>query len=62
MEWLTDELLFYGGMIIAACSLLTASIGLIILLIRKKYLNARLDMEYGKKEHSNRKRGGIWRK
>ena len=51
MRWITDELLFYGGIAVAASSSLFASVGLLILQIKRKYLNAQLDMEYGEREN-----------
>ena len=50
MEWITDELLFYGGMAIAACSLLALLLCVCIFQIKKVRLNARLDAEYGEQK------------
>lgn len=49
MDCITNEAIFYGGIIIAACSLLAALIYFFISKIRKMNLDARLDAEYGKK-------------
>lgn len=50
MDWLTNEMLFYGGMAGAAGSFVAAIIYFSISQIRKVRLNAQLDAEYGKKD------------
>lgn len=50
MDWFTDEILFYGGIVVAAGSFFTAVIYFLISQIRKVRLNARLDIEYGERE------------
>lgn len=47
---LTDEALFYGGIIITGCSLLLAIIFLCVSKIKKIRLDAQLDAEYGKRK------------
>lgn len=47
MSWLSNELLFYGGMVLAAGSLTGALGYFCISQIRLTRLQARLDMEYG---------------
>jgi len=49
MDWLTDEILFYGGIAIAAISLIAAIFYFSLSQIRRIRLNARLDAEYGEK-------------
>lgn len=49
MEWVTDEILFYGGMAAAGCILAAAIIYLCISQIGIVRLNARLDSEYGER-------------
>ena len=48
MEWLTNDMLFYGGIVITAVAILLALVILFIFTVRKINLNARLDAEYGK--------------
>ena len=50
MEWISDELLFYGGMAAAGCSLLAMILSLCMFQIKKVRLNARLDAEYGERK------------
>lgn len=50
MEWLTNEVLFYGGIAVAACSFLFAIVYFIVSHIRRIHLDSQLDREYGKKE------------
>lgn len=50
MNLLTDEALFYGGIIITGCSLLLAIIFLCVSKIKKIRLDAQLDAEYGKRK------------
>ena len=52
---LTNEILFYGGIILAGCTLLTGFIYLCISHIQKIRLDAQLDAEYGiKKKRTNK--------
>lgn len=48
MDWLTDEALYYGGMLVSACSLLLGIVYCVLPYIRKIRLNIQLDEEYGK--------------
>lgn len=48
MEWLTNEILFYGGIVAAVGSVVTAIIYFSISQIKKIRLNIQLDAEYGK--------------
>lgn len=50
MEWITDELLFYGGMAAAGCAALALILCLCISQIKKVWLSARLDIEYGERK------------
>ena len=50
VEWLTNEMLFYGGIIITIISLIIFIIYLCITQIIKIQLNAKMDIEYGEKE------------
>lgn len=50
VDWFTDEILFYGGIVVAAGSFFTAVVYFLISQIRRVRLNARLDIEYGEKE------------
>ncbi len=50
MIWLTDERLFYGGIAVAAGSLLAAIFCFFLSQIRKIRLESRLNMEYGEAE------------
>lgn len=47
MDWLTNEILFYGGLILICSSLLLAIIYFCISKIKSVKLNAQLDAEYG---------------
>lgn len=49
MDWLTNEVLFYGGLGITGVSLLLAIIYFCISKIKSVRLNAQLESEYGKK-------------
>lgn len=49
MNWLTDEALFYGGMIIFVCSLVSGIVYYFLGRLKRKRLNMQLDEEYGKK-------------
>lgn len=48
MDWLTNDIIFYGGIIFAGIALLLAITSIFIFTIKKINLNARLDAEYGK--------------
>lgn len=50
MDWLTDSVIFYGGLIISSASLLIAIAAIFVLRSRKKKLSAKLDEEYGRRE------------
>lgn len=50
MGWLTNEILFYGGIIVAGGSLIMAMIYLVVSYIRKIRIDIWLDEEYGKNE------------
>lgn len=50
MNWFTDEILFYGGIVVAAGSFFIAVVYFLISQIRGVRLNAKLDIEYGEKE------------
>ncbi|MDO4295480.1 MAG: hypothetical protein Q4D90_04895 [bacterium] len=58
--WLTNEMLLYGGIAIAAITALAALLYFCFSQIYKVRLQAKLDEEYGKKIEN---RGdGIWRR
>lgn len=48
MEWLTNEILLYGGIVAAVGSVVAAIIYFSISQIKKIRLNIQLDAEYGK--------------
>lgn len=50
MEWLTDEILYVSGLVIAGCSLVSGFLSLCILKIKKVRLDAQLTAEYGEKK------------
>lgn len=50
MEWLTDELLFYGGMAAAVSTAIISLLYFCVWKVRKAHLDARLDEEYGKRK------------
>ncbi len=50
MDWLTDEILFYGGAITGGCAIILGGIYFCISRIKLARLNAQLDSEYGKRE------------
>ena len=52
MEWLSNEVLFYGGLGLAVCSALAAFIFFCLFRIGSVRLNAKLDAEYGEKKKS----------
>lgn len=45
---ITNEMMFYGGMIVAAASVLGMIIYLLLARVKKLKLEIRLDQEYGK--------------
>ena len=47
MEWLSDEFLFYGGIVVAACACTGAVIAVLVSKIRTMPLKRQLDEEYG---------------
>lgn len=47
MEWLTDEMIFFGGIAVAAVSAVLTLIYTLFSHRGKKRLNAKLDAEYG---------------
>ena len=50
MSWLTDEILFYGGIIGMEGAIMLTILYFLISQIRRVKLNVKLDVEYGKKE------------
>ena len=48
MEWISNEMIFYGGIIISSVALLLAIVFAFVFTIKKINLKARLDSEYGK--------------
>lgn len=50
MEWITNEVLFYGGIGLAIASVVMAIIYFSISQIRKVRLHVQMDEEYGKKK------------
>lgn len=57
MSWLTNEVLFYGGIIITVCSILSAVIYFCVSKIKKLKLKAQLESEYGERKNYNRRVG-----
>lgn len=47
MDWLTNELLFYGGIIITAAAIVATVLHLITARLRAALLKERLRTEYG---------------
>lgn len=56
IQGVSNELLFYGGSILAICSLIGLIIALIILKMRSRKLERIFDQEYGKKKQQKTKR------
>lgn len=56
MDFITDEVLFYGGAAAAALSLAAAFLYVCIAQVKRIRLNARLDEEYGKEEKKDAKK------
>lgn len=54
MSWLTDEILFYGGIVAIASAVALTILHFPISQIRKVKLNVKLDAEYGEKENNRR--------
>ncbi len=54
MEWLTNEALFYGGIIVAGCSVAVSVIYFSIAYVRWMRLSIKLDEEYGKKKSAKK--------
>ena len=50
MEWLTNEMMFYGGISMAVGSVVLAILYFCVSKINKIRLNVQLDAEYGKKD------------
>ncbi len=50
MEWMTDEWLFYGGLILGGISLLIMIFAFCIFQVKKVRLNVQLDVEYGERK------------
>ena len=48
MRVFSDEMILYGGLIVASASILSGVAYSVIYTIRKNKLNAKLDAEYGK--------------
>lgn len=49
MEWLTDNVLFYGGIGVAAASVIGILVSALVLTANKAKLDKRLTEEYGEK-------------
>lgn len=47
MDWLTNEMMLYGGLSVAACSLVAAVLYFCISRIKAVRLNVQLNAEYG---------------
>lgn len=52
MNWLTNETLFYGGILITGCTVLSAIIYFCISKIKSIKLKAQLELEYGERKKS----------
>ncbi len=50
VDWLTDEVLFYGGLILTGTSLAAAAVFFIISHIQWVHLSSQLDAEYGERK------------
>lgn len=50
MNGLTNEYVFYGGILLSGCSLLAIILHLCISQMKKIRLNGKLEQEYGKKK------------
>ncbi len=49
MEWLTDSVLFYGGIGIAAASVIGILVSALVFTVKKGRLDKRLTEEYGER-------------
>lgn len=49
MVWISNEMMFYGGLILAGSSVLLAIIFFCLSKVKSVKLNAQLDKEYGEK-------------
>lgn len=56
MDWLTSEVLFYGGVGLIVFSLTAGLIFLGVMLLARTRLNARLYLEYGEARGDNGKK------
>lgn len=50
MSWLTNEILFYGGMLVAVGSLIIIFLYFCVSHVKKLHLDIRLHTEYGEKD------------
>lgn len=50
MNWLTNELMLYGGIMVSVCSLIMGFVYLALSHIRRIHLDMQLDEEYGKRD------------
>ena len=55
MQTFSDEMILYIGLIVASASILSAIAFYLLYKSKKKKLNARFDIEYGKIESAQRK-------
>ncbi|MCI8465280.1 MAG: hypothetical protein HFI63_05425 [Lachnospiraceae bacterium] len=55
MNWFSDEVLFYGGIALTACTLAAAAATVLVFKIRTRRLRARLTEEYGPKKKNGEK-------
>lgn len=51
MDWLTNESLFYSGMIVTICSLLIAIVLFCVSKIKSIKLKTQLEIEYGEEKN-----------
>lgn len=49
MGMLTNEMLFYGGMVIIGCAVVGLIVSMCVLKMKKYHLNTQLNKEYGEK-------------
>lgn len=54
MGWITNEMMFYGGIILAGSSALLAIIFFCIFKVKSIKLNTQLNREYGEKQQINK--------
>ncbi len=50
MENIPNEIIFYGGIVIAAVAVLAMTAAFLVFTVKKSRLKEKLDNEYGKKE------------